>query len=62
MDSTIMNEGVQLISSVGFPIVCVMFLWKYVNTTMKEFTDTMKEVQLTLSKLLQKMDDNGGDR
>lgn len=60
MDSTIMNEGVQLISSVGFPIVCVMFLWKYVNTTMKEFTDTMKDVQLTLSKLLQKMDDNGG--
>lgn len=62
MDSTIMNEGVQLISSVGFPIVCVMFLWKYVNTTMKEFTDTMKEVQLTLSKLLQKMDDNGGGK
>lgn len=62
MDSTIMNEGVQLISSVGFPIVCVMFLWKYVNTTMKEFTDTMKDVQLTLSKLLQKMDDNGGDK
>lgn len=62
MDSTLMNEGVQLISSVGFPIVCVMFLWKYVNTTMKEFTDTMKEVQLTLSKLLQKMDDNGGGK
>lgn len=60
MDSTLMNEGVQLISSVGFPIVCVMFLWKYVNTTMKEFTDTMKDVQLTLSALLQKMDDNGG--
>lgn len=62
MDSTLMNEGVQLISSVGFPIVCVMFLWKYVNTTMKEFTDTMKEVQLTLSKLLQKMDDSGGGK
>lgn len=60
MDSTLMNEGVQLISSVGFPIVCVMFLWKYVNTTMKEFTDTMKDVQLTLTKLLQKMDDGGG--
>lgn len=62
MDSTLMNEAVQLISSVGFPIVCVMFLWKYVNTTMKEFTDTMKEVSLTLTKLMQKMDDIGGDR
>lgn len=62
MDSTIMSEGVQLISSVGFPIVCVMFLWKYVNTTMKEFTDTMKEVQLTLTKLMQKMDGVGGSK
>lgn len=57
MDSTVMNEAVQLISSVGFPIVCVMFLWKYVNTTMKEFTDTMREVTQTLTKLMQKMDD-----
>lgn len=61
MDSTMMNEFVQLISSVGFPIVCVMFLWKYVNTTMKEFTDTMKEVTQTLIKLMQKMDDLGGN-
>ena len=60
MDSTVMNEAVQLISSVGFPIVCVMFLWKYVNTTMKEFTETMKEVTQTLTKLMQKMDDIGG--
>ena len=62
MDSTLMNEGVQLISSVGFPIVCVMFLWKYVNTTMKEFIETMKEVTQMLAKIMQKMDDMGGDK
>lgn len=61
MDSTLMNEAVQLISSVGFPIVCVMFLWKYVNTTMKEFTETMKEVTHMLTKIMQKMDDIGED-
>ena len=38
-----MEQVVSLISSVGFPIVCVMFLWKYVNSTLKEFTQTMHE-------------------
>lgn len=62
MEVDIMNEAVQLISTVGFPIVCVMFLWKYVNTTMKEFTDTMRENTAILTKLMQKLDDIGGDK
>lgn len=57
-----MDEVVQLISTVGFPIVCVMFLWRYVNTTMKEFTDTMRENTAILTKLMQKLDDLGGDK
>lgn len=62
MEVDIMNEAVQLISTVGFPIVCVMFLWRYVNTTMKEFTDTMRENTAILTKLMQKLDDLGGDK
>lgn len=60
MEVEVMNEAVQLISTVGFPIVCVMFLWRYVNTTMKEFTDTMRENTAILTKLMQKLDDLGG--
>lgn len=62
MEVDFMNEAVQLISTVGFPIVCVMFLWRYVNTTMKEFTDTMRENTAILTKLMQKLDDLGGDK
>lgn len=62
MEVELMNEAVQLISTVGFPIVCVMFLWKYVNTTMKEFTETMRENTAILTKLMQKLDDLGGDK
>jgi len=51
-----MNTFVQMISTVGFPIVCVVFLWNYVNTTMKEFTKTMNENTLMLQKLYEKLD------
>ena len=51
-----MEQVVSLISSVGFPIVCVMFLWKYVNSTMKEFTQTMSENTRMLEKVYEKLD------
>lgn len=53
---------VNLISSVGFPIVCVIFLWRYVNSTMKEFTETMRENTLMLSKVYEKLDTMDGDK
>lgn len=46
----------SLISSVGFPIVCVIFMWKYINSTLKEFTETMRENTLMLSKMYEKLD------
>lgn len=63
-----METVVSLISSVGFPIVCVIFLWRYVNSTMKEFTTTMKDFTTTmhentmmLQKVYDKLDSlNGG--
>jgi len=51
-----MEQVVSLISSVGFPIVCVMFLWKYVNSTMKEFIQTMSENTRMLEKVYEKLD------
>lgn len=51
-----MEQIVSLISSVGFPIVCVMFLWRYVNSTLKEFTQTMHENTQMLQKVYEKLD------
>ena len=51
-----MEQVVSLISSVGFPIVCVMFLWQYVNSTLKEFTQTMHENTQMLQKVYEKLD------
>lgn len=55
-----METVVSLISSVGFPIVCVIFLWRYVNSTMKEFTTTMHENTMMLQKVYDKLDSLDG--
>lgn len=54
-----MNELTTLISTLGFPIVCCVFMWRYINTTMKEFTKTMSENTTLLQKLIDKLDDKG---
>ena len=51
-----METVVSLISSVGFPIVCVIFLWRYVNSALKEFTTTMHENTMMLQKVYDKLD------
>ena len=47
---------VSLISSVGFPIVCCFFMWKYINTTLKDFTSTMNENTKMISKLCDRLE------
>lgn len=56
-----METVASLISSVGFPIVCVIFLWRYVNSTLKEFTTTMHENTMMLQKVYDKLDSLDGD-
>lgn len=51
-----METAVSLISSVGFPIVCCFFLWRYINSTLKEFTATMAENTQMISKLIDRLD------
>lgn len=55
-----MNEITTLISTLGFPIVCCVFMWRYINTTLKEFTKTMTENTALLQKLIDKLDDKRG--
>ena len=61
MEMDEMNTVISVISTVGFPIVCVVFLWDFVNKTLKEFTETMKENTLMLQKLYEKIDYLDGD-
>lgn len=46
----------QFVGSLGFPIVCCYFMYKYINTTMKDFTDTMSENTKMLTKLYERLD------
>lgn len=51
-----METIVSLISSVGFPIVCCFFMWRYINTTLKDFTNTMNENTKMIAKLCEKLE------
>lgn len=62
----VMQMITTLIGSIGFPIVSCIFLWKYINETMKSFTETMNENTKMLTKLCEKFDnvrrENDNDR
>lgn len=62
----IFNTVTSFIGSIGFPIVCCVFMWKYINETMKSFTETMNENTKMLTKLCEKFDsvrrENDNDR
>ena len=47
---------VNLISTVGFPIIACVFMWKYQTNTMTKFTATMAEMTAVLTKLCDKLD------
>lgn len=54
-----LETAVSLVSSVGFPIVCCFFMWKYINTTLKDFTNTMNENTRMIAKLCEKLESRG---
>ena len=56
------NEITALISGIGFPIVCCIFMWKYISGTMKEFMETVKENTKVTQKLCDKLDGKDGDK
>ena len=47
---------VSLIGSLGFPIVCCYFMWRYINTTLKDFTEMMNKNNESISRLCDKID------
>ena len=48
-----------LVGSLGFPIVCCCGMAYYINTTMKEFTKTMRENTSVLEKLALRLSERG---
>ena len=47
---------VSLVGSLGFPIVCCYFMWKYINTTLKDFTEMMNKNNENIAELCSKID------
>ena len=56
MDTNIIEIVSTMIGSLGFPVVCCWFMWKYINTTMKDFTNTMTENTKMLNKICDRLD------
>lgn len=59
-----MNDIVQIISTVGFPIACVLGMAWYINTTHKEMTDAInnstKAIEY-LSKIIERLEEKIDD-
>lgn len=55
----IMKYVSTLVGSIGFPIVCCIFLWKYINETMKSFTENMSENTKMLTRIYERLDRKG---
>lgn len=51
-----MENIANLISTMGFPIVCCIFMWKYINGALKDFTSAMNENTKMISKLCEKLE------
>ena len=56
----IFNTVASFIGSIGFPIVCCIFLWKYINETMKNFTENMSENTKMLTRIYERLKDKEG--
>ena len=51
-----MNDIVNIISSVGFPIAMCLILMYYINTTQKELINKLADIGNALSNLITKVD------
>lgn len=50
------NAITTLISSVGFPIACCIAMGWYVNNTVKDLSDTIRNNTTVMEKILTKLD------
>lgn len=55
------QEIANIISTMGFPIICCIFMWRYLTTTMTEITQTMVKNTEVLQRLVEKLDKGGNE-
>ena len=53
------DQAVNYLSSVGFPIIACYFMWKFINTTLADFSKMLRDNTLALQKLCDKL--GGGE-
>ena len=51
-----METVTTIIGALGFPIVACIFMWRFINDTIKEFTDAMKQNTAMLNRICDKLD------
>ena len=54
------NTLTQFVGTVGFPIVCCVFLWRFISETITGFTKTINENTKILEKVAERLDDLKG--
>lgn len=57
MENDIFQQISALIGSLGFPIVSCVFLWKFINSTLKDFTASLNANTKLLDKICVKLDE-----
>lgn len=57
MENDIFQQISALIGSLGFPIVSCVFLWKFINSTLKDFTNSLNANTKLLDKICTKLDE-----
>lgn len=50
------EQIINVVSTVGFPIVCCYFMWKYINTTLTDFTKMLNANNESMARLCEKID------
>ena len=62
METTVFNEIASLITTIGFPIVCVVFMWKKITDSDEKNHDLLTELTNTIKELthyIKEHNDNG---
>ena len=62
METAVINEITTLITTIGFPIVCVVFMWKKITDSDEKNHDLLTELTNTIKELthyIKEHNDNG---
>lgn len=63
MDVAVLNEIGQFITTIGFPIVCVIFMWRKITDSDEKNHDLLTDLTATIKELthyIKERDSNGG--